>query len=136
MFGAQMARRPAWQRIIQRITDAIGGLPPRPPREPDQWPEEPLPPPPPLPPEEPPGGDGGDDYGMIHVVDDFGIDRGTQTWDDWYRDTLLYREPFHQKFGYDFSNIDLIYLLEEILDIEWDWETWRNDYARAQAAAG
>lgn len=125
-----MARRPAWQRIIQRITDAIG-RPLRPPREPGQWPVPPPPPgPPPEPPEEPIGGDG-----LINVTDDFGIDRGTQTWDDWYRDTTLNGESFKRKFGYDFDNITLIHLLEEILDIEWDWEKWRADYLARNSAA-
>lgn len=66
--------------------------------------------------------------GDITIIDDFGVNHGTQSYNDWYQDSLLTSEEFHAKYGPDFYNRTLIFLLEEELDIMWDWETWRNQY--------
>lgn len=68
----------------------------------------------------------GDD--QITIIDDFGTNQGTQSYGGWYQDSLLTSEEFHAKYDQDFYNLTLIYLLEEQLDIEWDWETWRGNY--------
>ena len=62
------------------------------------------------------------------LIDDWGINRGTDTQQGWYEATLLDGASFHARFGDDFDNIDLIDWYEEQFDEPWDWETWRELY--------
>lgn len=71
---------------------------------------------------------------QITIVDDYGIFRGEMTFEEWWNASLLTSEQFHERFGYDFYNVELIYLLEEQLDIDWDWDSWREKYAGAMAS--
>lgn len=118
-----------WQRfkgfvnkqILRRGEEMAPAPPPAPPPIPEpSFAPEPVYQPPEQPLEIP------DNY--IHIVDDFGVDRGTQTYEGWYQDTLLSSEEFHLKYGYDFYNTDIIEWLEDYYGIEWDWDTWRTEY--------
>jgi hypothetical protein len=73
--------------------------------------------------EEPPSGEN------IPIYDDYGIYRGAYTWEEWWEITLMDSETFHEDMGDDFYTTELIYLLEESLGIDWDWEAWREQYS-------
>lgn len=67
----------------------------------------------------------------IHIQDEFG-DHGTKTYEEWYQDSLLSSREFHDKYGDDWYNLDIIDFLEDYYDIDWDWESWRTAYEEAQ----
>jgi hypothetical protein len=66
---------------------------------------------------------------LIVIIDDYGVYHGELTFKEWWENSLLTSEEFHLKFGEDFYNVELIYLLEEEMDIDWDWSVWKEKYA-------
>lgn len=77
--------------------------------------------PPPLPPQPTQ-----EEYGDITIVDAFGNEY-TQSYEDWYADTLLNRDQLAAKYGFRLETVEIVYLLIEA-GVDWDWDQWRRDY--------
>lgn len=56
---------------------------------------------------------------------------GTQTFDQWYNDTLLSRDEFIAKWGSDFYARDIIDYFTFDLDYDWNWADWAAEYEAA-----
>lgn len=100
--------------------------------EPFEEPPPPLPPPIPPPIEEPEEDEEPEEPGIfddrVTIYDDFGNLIGTYTEQEWLDITLLTNEEFREQFGFDFNRVTLIHLIEEYLDIEWDWDAFKSEY--------
>lgn len=116
-----------WSRIKGAVNRVIRGGSELPATPPEPTYQEPIPYTP-LPQQEDYGYSPSGGYELDSLVDDWGINRGTNTKDGWYQETLLNNEEFHAKYGADFDNLDMIYWWEEYYDEPWDWESWREDY--------
>lgn len=66
-----------------------------------------------------------DDY--VTITDEFGDVVLEGTFADLYDQTFMGAEEFAELYG-DYTITDLIEDLEYAFDIEWDWETWRENY--------
>lgn len=98
----------------------FGDEPPEPPWGPGQ-----PPPPPDLPGSfftTPPDADD-----RVTLYDYFGDRIGTNDWSGWWDAAV--KNTYHDQIHV----LNLIQLLEDEYDIEWDWEAWREAYASAHA---
>lgn len=115
-----------WGRIKSFVNEHILATQEQTPPEPEPFYSEP---PPYIP---PPSEDYGDSSQVMSITDDWDIYRGTQTYDQWYQDTLLNTDQFQAKYGPDFHQLELIELIGDYYGIyDWDWDRWREDYAGA-----
>lgn len=64
----------------------------------------------------------------ISLYDNFGNYIGTENWQGWWDATI------YLKYQGDIHVINLIQVIEDEYDIEWDWQAWREAYAAAHAA--